>query len=639
MNECAKYPDTENLRIARLERAGVILAAGGINQALEDGILPQYCDITLSEALVLGLLKQGVTRYFSVFGHGSTEIGEVLRIYQEVGLVKVFAVRSEIEASHAASALRWITGEKAAVITSIGPGALQAVAASLVAASDGLGVWYLFGDETTHDEGFNMQQIPRHVQGGFLNMFSCLSDAYSLHTPGALSAALARGRNAVDDPYRARPFFLLLPMNTQAEMMYNFNLAELPVSGVPRLAAADGGADAYAEAAAALLAAERVVIRAGGGSRECSSELTELAELCDAVIVTSPLVSGVVPYRHIRNMGVAGSKGSICGNYAMENADLLLTVGSRAVCQSDSSRTAWPNVKRVISINALSADALHYNRTQAFVGDARETVKRLIEALREALSGAEKSGENSPWLKSCMDRKTEWEEYKHARYTQETLYDEKFGRELLTQPAAIKAATDWARASGAVALFDAGDVQANGFQIVEDERPGQTFTETGASYMGWAVSALLASAAAENPFYGLAFSGDGSFMMNPQILIDGVQHGACGCILLLDNRRMAAISSLQKAQYGLDFATDDGVEVDYMTLASAVRGVNALFGGYSKAELIEALDRAREYEGLSLIHVPVYFGDDPLGGLGAWGRWNVGNWVCEVQALRHKIGL
>jgi len=42
---------------------------------------------------------------------------------------------------------------------------------------------------------------------------------------------------------------------------------------------------------------------------------------------------------------------------------------------------------------------------------------------------------------------------------------------------------------------------------------------------------------------------------------------------------------------------------------------------------------------LSLIHVPVYFGYDPLGGLGAWGRWNVGNWVCEVQALRHKIGL
>ena len=61
----------------------------------------------------------------------------------------------------------------------------------------------------------------------------------------------------------------------------------------------------------------------------------------------------------------------------------------------------------------------------------------------------------------------------------------------------------------------------------------------------------------EKPFYGLAFSGDGSFTMNPQILIDGVEHGARGCILLLDNRRMAAISGLQYAQYNKEHATSD----------------------------------------------------------------------------------
>ena len=94
--------------------------------------LPPCMDLTLSEALVLGLLRQGVKTYLTVFGHGSTEVGEVLRVYQEAGLVKVYGVRSEIEASHAASALRWVTGEKAAVVTSIGPGALQALAASLV---------------------------------------------------------------------------------------------------------------------------------------------------------------------------------------------------------------------------------------------------------------------------------------------------------------------------------------------------------------------------------------------------------------------------------------------------------------------------------------------------------------------------
>ena len=59
-------------------------------------------------------------------------------------------------------------------------------------------------------------------------------------------------------------------------------------------------------------------------------------------------------------------------------------------------------------------------------------------------------------------------------------------REVLYQPAAIKVVADFAKSIDAAKFFDAGDVQANGFQIVEDDRTGDTFTETGASYMGFA---------------------------------------------------------------------------------------------------------------------------------------------------------
>ena len=117
------------------------------------------------------------------------------------------------------------------------------------------------------------------------------------------------------------------------------------------------------------------------------------------------------------------------------------------------------------------------------------------------------------------------------------------------QPAAIKVVADFAKQVGAAKFFDAGDVQANGFQIVEDDRTGDTFTEAGASYMGFAASALLGSALADKPRYGIAFCGDGSFMMNPQILIDAVEHGVRGMIVIFDNRRMAAITGLQLAQY------------------------------------------------------------------------------------------
>ncbi len=598
--------------------------------AFAQNTMPHHLDLTLSEALVLGLLRQGVKTFFTVFGHGSTEVGEVLRVYQQAGLLKALGVRSEIEASHAATALRWVTGEKAAVVTSIGPGALQALAASLVPASDGIGVWYLFGDETTEDEGFNMQQVPRHGQGLFLQMAATMGRAYSLHTPLALSTALQRGAATVDHPYRPGPFYLLLPMNTQAAWLPGFNLDELPEAITPALGAADGD---YAQAAQWIREAERIVVKVGGGGRNAGPELVRLLEYSGGVLVHTPIATGCIPYSHPQHMTVGGSKGSLPGNYAMENADLLVAVGTRAVCQSDCSRTGYPHVKQVININADVDDATHYRHTLALVGDVRRTLEKLNQALGSA------SGNKSAWLKACAERKSAWQAFKQERISNPVLLDDYWGGMVLTQPAAIKIATDWAKARGAACFFDAGDVQANGFQIVEDEHPGQTFTDTGASYMGFAVSALLATAVASKPFYGLALTGDGSFTMNPQVLIDGAEHGARGCILLLDNGRMGAITGLQNDQYGQGFATWNTVHVDYLAWGRSVPGLLALDGGRTPESLKAALEQAGKHAGLSLIHVPVYFGANPLGGMGVYGRWNVGNWCDDVQKMRHEIGL
>lgn len=604
----------------RIEHAAAILR----------GDLPSRMDVTLSEALVIGLLRQGVKIFFTVFGHGSTEVGEVLRVYQSAGLVNVYGVRSEIEASHAATALRWSTGEKSAVVTSIGPGALQAMAASLVPASDGLGVWYLFGDETTEDEGYNMQQIPKHEQGLFLHLAATMGRAYSLHTPLALPAALQRGASVVDHPTRPGPFYLLLPMNTQSAWLPDFNLDELPYADSFAHGAAEGD---YEQAAQWIRAAERVIVKVGGGGRHAGPELATLLDRSGGVLVHTPIATGCIPYSHKQNMGVGGSKGSLCGNYAMEQADLLIAVGTRAVCQSDCSRTGYPKVKHVININADLDDATHYTRSLALVGDVRRTLEKLNHVL------GIKKGRKSDWLSACADKKDTWQKFKMQRVLNPILHDDYWGKPVLTQPAAIKIATDWAKKEGVACFFDAGDVQANGFQIVEDERPGQTFTETGASYMGFATSALLATGVASRPFYALALTGDGSFTMNPQILIDGAEHKAHGCILLLDNGRMGAITGLQEDQYGNGFATWNTMQVDYLAWARAVPGVLALDGGNTPDSLQAALVKASQYDGLTLIHLPVYFGKNEMGGMGVYGRWNVGNWCEDVQSLRHEIGL
>ena len=370
-----------------------------------------------------------------------------------------------------------------------------------------------------------------------------------------------------------------------------------------------------------------MAIKAGGGCRGHDAAVRRLAEAAGAAVVLSPGSTGVLPDAHAQNMHVGGSKGSISGNYAMAEAELLIVAGSRAVCQADCSGIGYKKVQAVVNINGDLADATHYNKTVALIGDISAVAGRLAAKLEQRDAARNKK----KWLASCADKKREWADYRAKRYASPPLLDEAWQRPVLTQPAAIKIVADFAKEIDAAKFFDAGDVQANGFQIVEDDRSGDTFTEAGASYMGFAVSALLGAALAAKPRYAIAFTGDGSFMMNPQILIDAVEHKVRGLIVIFDNRRMAAISGLQLAQYGRDFRTHDGVAVDYVRLAAAVPGVHAVFGGYDGDSLRWTLQSAHAHPGLSLVHVPVYCGPDELGSLGAWGEWNVGNWVADVQ--------
>ena len=71
------------------ERAHAIAVAGGISEAIATGALRAYADVSVSEGVVLGLLRQGVKKYFAVLGHGNTDLAEVLRIYAAEGLVRV----------------------------------------------------------------------------------------------------------------------------------------------------------------------------------------------------------------------------------------------------------------------------------------------------------------------------------------------------------------------------------------------------------------------------------------------------------------------------------------------------------------------------------------------------------------------
>ncbi len=68
-----------------------------------------------------------------------------------------------------------------------------------------------------------------------------------------------------------------------------------------------------------------------------------------------------------------------------------------------------------------------------------------------------------------------------------------------------------------------------------------------------------------------------------------------------------------------------------------MKGVRALYGGYTIEELRKALEVARAHERLSIIHVPVYRGNNELGDMGVFGDWNVGNWCARMQEEYHRL--
>ncbi len=615
-------------------RAAAIAAHGSLRAAIDAGAIPATTTASLAELVVLGLLEQDVRTYIGVLGHGSTTVGEVLRIYEAAGVVRFAAVRHETEAAHAASALRIVTGERAAVVTSIGPGSLHAFAGSLTSALNGVGVWHIYGDATTEAEGPNMQDLPGPVQSGWLRLTSTMGGSYSLHTPHAVTHALQQGAAVVDHPYRAGPFFLLLPLNTQPEMVQDFNLRRLPLGGGVRLGAAEPAR--ISSAARLLNGAERTVVKVGGGARSLGPLLDRFLQAVDGVAVLSPNSVGALGPDNPRNMMVGGSKGSISGNFAMEHADTLVVLGARAVCQSDCSRTGYPSVREVVNVNADPAAATHYANTTALVGD----LERTLEALCDEFDRLGGRGDRSvSWLADCASARAEWDRYLKARTDPVLLKDSCWDQPVLSQAAALRIIEDWSARHGAFRWFDAGDVQATAFQVSRDGSPDASFTDGGASYMGFGVSALLATALSGDAPYSLSVVGDGSFLMNPQALVDGVVHGARGAAVVLDNRRMGAISGLQQAQYGEAYGTYDDAAVNYVQLASSIKGVEAVSGAGGAEHLVAALDRVFEHGGVGLVHVPVYYGDDPQGSIEAFGRWNVGSWVEETQSLRHRMSL
>ena len=255
--------------------------------------------------------------------------------------------------------------------------------------------------------------------------------------------ALRRGALCVNHPYRAGPFYLLLPLNTQpARLTVNLGgaagaAAAAEAGARRRQGARCGGGDdrqARQESRSRPAAARAAMTRRCGGWRKPRARRS----------CCRPARPACCPMRHAQNMHVGGSKGSISGNYAMAEAELLIVIGSRAVCQADCSGDRLQE----------GAGGDQYQRRFRRQHCTTTTRSRSSATSARWPSGWRKNWKNrtcaknkSDWLKACAEQEeANGRDYQGASAMRaRRLRDEVWQKPVLTQPAAIKIVADFAK--------------------------------------------------------------------------------------------------------------------------------------------------------------------------------------------------
>lgn len=144
------------------------------------------------------------------------------------------------------------------------------------------------------------------------------------------------------------------------------------------------------EAAAALTAARRPLIVAGGGvhSSDAAAEVVRLSELGSIPVATTNMGKGTIDERSPLALGVfgncmgRGSRTQHLRSYASE-ADLVLLVGTRTNANGTANWTLFPPQARFIHIDIDSFEIGRNYEAMRLAGDAKATLAALLEELGE----------------------------------------------------------------------------------------------------------------------------------------------------------------------------------------------------------------------------------------------------------------
>jgi acetolactate synthase-1/2/3 large subunit len=482
----------------------------------------------------------GIQHYF---GYAGGAIWPLMDGLVGVPQIKGYQAKNEAHAAHMADVYYRITGRLAPVVVSKGPGLMNTVGAVASAMHDSTAVMVIAGSGSTHFLGrAGMQEMYYHGFEDAVSVFRPITKgAWLIVRPDQVVDVLNTAMKVATSG-RPGPVFVQLP--------YDIQLAE--VEGeieVPRRRMATTVPHAPAEQIdqiAALVAhAQRPVLLVGGGVNRSADARTALEKLVDRLqipVVTTLPAKGALSEDHPLSLGPTGRSGSHAAVRATREADLVVGVGARF---SDNHTSNWrkgmvydvPNTKIV----QVDIDPSEIGRNYAVELGVVSDAGVFLSDLHDAVERRGDAANHADWMQTVQGFRDEWREEiapvldapgpaVHPGWMVHQV------GEMLPEHSHL--------------LIDVGDVIQYAEPYLKVTQPGGWHINSGMAEMGWASQGAPGAAVADPGSTAVALTGDGAFLMGPQVLATAVEYGLKTIWLILNNYELTIERKGSQGSYG-----------------------------------------------------------------------------------------
>ena len=294
------------------------------------------------------------------------------------------------------------------------------------------------------------------------------------------------------------------------------------------------------EAAELILQSERPVIYSGGGilKARAASQLRELAEMLDIHVVTTLMNRGGFPDDHPLALGMPGMHGNYTAVTALQEADLLITLGARFDDRVTGRLDGFAPDAKIIHADI---DPAEFNKVRfanvAIQGDVGETINELIAALNQ-LQQTKQHPDRSEWKSTISG----WKE----RFP--LVYDEWELGEGLKPQYVIEQLRDLTP-DDTIVTSGVGQHQMWASQFWHFNHPYTWINSGGLGTMGFAVPAAIGAKAGVPDRMVWAIDGDGCFQMTNQELVTARIENLPVKIAILNNGYLGMVRQWQELFY------------------------------------------------------------------------------------------